>query len=344
VGSESYNKLLSERRARAVLGVLTQDPEAWETLYKKENWGLKPIQVMLNTVSGTDPMPEDGQDGPLTRAGVKAFQTAHPPLQVDGIAGPQTRKQLFLAYFQKASETPIDAARFFDFGGERMMGCGEYNPFTAPNTADEHSRRVVVIVFDSLDVPKTLPCKIGDIGPCQPNLVGPNGPPPDPKNVHFRCKVFAKFSVKCPGGPPPDDPGLENPDVEPVPTDTITLKLLTLGHDPASKTEATVVAGAARVFGTTDEKGILTVQVPQGTKQVTVTYAPDDAESLTTVTVQLGLPDDDAGALGRLRNLGYPADDDRDFALFSFQRDFELEATVTLDDPTRAKLKEVHGS
>jgi hypothetical protein len=67
-----------------------------------------------------------------------------------------------------------------------------------------------------------------------------------------------------------------------------------------------------------------------------------------TNLVKLVLPpvSDDAGALGRLANLGYPSTDDKDrgFAILSFQQDHGLEQTLKLDGPTRQKLTELHGS
>lgn len=57
---------------------------------------LKGIQARLNNL-GFDAGPVDGIDGPLTRAGVKAFQAKH-GLTVDGIAGPKTQSKLKEVY------------------------------------------------------------------------------------------------------------------------------------------------------------------------------------------------------------------------------------------------------
>jgi N-acetyl-anhydromuramyl-L-alanine amidase AmpD len=42
---------------------------------------------------GFDPGKPDGKDGPNTQQAVRAFQ-AHATIQIDGIAGPQTKKAL----------------------------------------------------------------------------------------------------------------------------------------------------------------------------------------------------------------------------------------------------------
>jgi hypothetical protein len=222
VGKEPYNKKLSERRARAALAVLTHDTDAWEKLYQEENWGLKPVQAMLNALGASPPLDPDGQYGPLTKAATEAFQGQHPPLDVDGKPGKNTRRELFLAYFKLATATPVKKEQFRDFGGERIMGCAEFNPFTPDNQIrDENSRRVVVMVYDPAADPGNLPCVIGDIGPCHANLIGEGEPPPDPKNPFFRCKIFVKVSQMCPCGLPPldADADWDVPPVDPTPGD-----------------------------------------------------------------------------------------------------------------------------
>ncbi|HEV8320741.1 MAG TPA: carboxypeptidase regulatory-like domain-containing protein [Myxococcota bacterium] len=145
-------------------------------------------------------------------------------------------------------------------------------------------------------------------------------------------------------------PGLVNPrmtQAPPPPTEPLQLRLLDLHSQPFANGEVTVTAGTARAFGVTDAAGNVTVDVPVGTTQVVVTFAPPDSEGLVDWPVQLSLPgvDTEPGLVGRLKNLGYAADTDRDFALFSFNADHGVAVTGALDDPpTRAKLVEVHGS
>ncbi|MEZ0227168.1 MAG: peptidoglycan-binding protein, partial [Planctomycetota bacterium] len=347
VGTEEYNKLLSERRARAVLAALTHDADGWEKLQQQESWGLKPTQTMLNVLLSqpgelAEPLDPDGKDGPKTKAAVKTFQKKN-GLDPDGVAGKNTRRALFLAYFKRASETPLGRDRFKSFGAEGCMGCGEYNPFSADG-ADEASRRVTIQIFDPKAEPKDLPCVIGDVGPCRKNLLAKGEAPADgdPKMANFRCKVFREIAKKCCGCEPGEDPGLSEPSAETEERPTIALKLFAFGRVVAKNVEATVTAGEARAFGKTNEEGILQVPVPEGATEVRITYSPADSQSLVSVVVKLDLPpaDSEEGALGRLENLGYPARTDRDFALFSFQRDFDLPVTADLDDATKKKLTE----
>lgn len=55
--------------------------------------GVSGYQARLRNL-GYDPGPIDGIPGEKTARAVRAFQTDHPPLEVDGICGPQTRSKL----------------------------------------------------------------------------------------------------------------------------------------------------------------------------------------------------------------------------------------------------------
>jgi hypothetical protein len=201
VGSAEYNKGLSERRASAVLAVLEQDADAWEALAKKENWGTKPIQVMLNAVKpDADPrIGEDGQLGPETSGALSRFQERS-GLPQSGKPDEATRKALYVAYMKLAGDQAVDASRFKDFGGTRCMGCSEFNPMS-DSGADEASRRVEIMVFDPANDPGQLPCAIGDVGPCRANLLAAGEQPPKrpPEGAHYKCKIYLKLSSLCPG-------------------------------------------------------------------------------------------------------------------------------------------------
>ncbi len=200
VGTEEYNKLLSERRAKAVLAVLTQDADAWEKISSTEGWGTKPVQIMLNAVKpeGEGPIAEDGDFGPETRGALERFQSRK-SIKESGQNDAATRKVLYVEYMALAG-AKVDAARFKDFGGTRAMGCSEYNPFSTTGK-DEASRRVEIMIFDPKDDPTNLPCKIGNVGPCRASLLkaGESAPKTAPNGGNFKCKVYLDLTAKCPG-------------------------------------------------------------------------------------------------------------------------------------------------
>lgn len=59
--------------------------------------GVTGMQARLRNL-GYDPGPIDGIAGPLTAEAVRAFQEDNPPLDVDGVCGPQTRAMLVKRY------------------------------------------------------------------------------------------------------------------------------------------------------------------------------------------------------------------------------------------------------
>lgn len=170
VSQDSFNKALSGRRAEGIYAVLIRDAARWETLYShgsQEGWGTRSIQHMLTAV-GHDPGPVDGINGPKTNAGVKSFQKAN-GLTADGVAGPQTREKLFLAYMDFLCPFRMDKTEFLnqgqDAGGKGdYQGCGELNPamvfsqdenarFNQPANKSERdrenavNRRVLILLF-----------------------------------------------------------------------------------------------------------------------------------------------------------------------------------------------------
>lgn len=201
VGTEEYNKLLSERRAKSVLAVLTHDADFWESLHGQESWGLKPVQIMLNAVRppADAAIAEDDIAGPETTGALKRFQ-GRAGIGQSGQNDKATRRALYVEYFKVAGAQPVGAARFKDFGGTRCMGCSEYNPFSASGK-DEASRRVEVMIFDPADDPADLPCTIGAVGPCRANLLkaGETAEKTPPGGGNFKCKVYLKLSALCPG-------------------------------------------------------------------------------------------------------------------------------------------------
>jgi len=190
VGSEIYNKELSERRALSVYAFITNQPAIWEDLYKEESWGLKSVQAILKDMGDPyDPGPVDGVDGPKTQAAVKQFQRDN-GLAVDGIAGPNTRAKLFAAYMAGKHDIEIDDARFMD---PKHMGCGEFNPVVETEERNEDNRRVTFFLFNEGRLPR-IPCKHGDLGPCNKQK---NSPLPRFKE-EFHCSFYDSITRDCP--------------------------------------------------------------------------------------------------------------------------------------------------
>ena len=217
VGAEALNKELSERRAKAIFALFTHDTDAWEDLFMNrfsgghwsEQWGTREVQHMLGALLVTDDdgllLDEDGVQGQKTTQAIKRFQRGdypdlpaeQAPLVDDGVVGPLSRKELFLAYAKRISREPLPADRLATVNGEKYMGCGEYNPLHL-SAKDAESRRAVVFLFDAAAEPQGLPCKLGALGPCRANLdpelteEDPEGKPP------YRCRVYQQVATLCP--------------------------------------------------------------------------------------------------------------------------------------------------
>lgn len=166
VGDETYNKGLSERRARSVHALLVKDPEAWEALHKEEKWDLSPVQSLLQH-AGEDPGTVDGKDGPKTQAAVKSFQGKN-GLAESGTADAETRKKLYKKFMDDCNALDLKAKDFDVIDGNPHAGCSEYNPLEKTEAKSETNRRVTVLFLKSnKNFPINYPCKKGSIAPCQ---------------------------------------------------------------------------------------------------------------------------------------------------------------------------------
>jgi N-acetylmuramoyl-L-alanine amidase len=102
--------------------------------------------------------------------------------------------------------------------------------------------------------------------------------------------------------------------------------------------------------GTTDGDGCLVERIPATVSRATVRFESPDlgAEEWVLKLGHLDPVGEDRGVRQRLRNLGYHCDDgdaeELKAALALFQGEHGLEASGALDDGTRGKLREAHGS
>jgi len=189
VGPDPYNKALSERRALSVFAFITDDADTWETLYNEEDWGIRVIQQILADFGGDfDPGPVDGINGSKTKIAIKNYQDAR-GLAIDGIAGPNTRKEMFTEYMTGKHDIKLKPDQFID---PKHMGCGEYNPVKATEEPHEPNRRVMFYLFHK-DRPPKLPCKTGDLKPCEKQKT-----PPSPRfRDTFLCSFYDSLGRKC---------------------------------------------------------------------------------------------------------------------------------------------------
>jgi outer membrane protein OmpA-like peptidoglycan-associated protein len=203
VGDDSYNKKLSERRAESTFAFLTDKVDVWERLYNEEDWGTPVVQELLKDLGGEfDPGPIDGIKGPKTTRAIENYQRSR-GLQVDGIAGPDTRKQLFTDYMTGKRDVMVDDAQFVE---PKFMGCGEYNPFLSPNEAEqqnkspgnEANRRVVIYLFRSPPPAERIPCRLGDVGPCKEQIsLDPDRRKPRAAGPEFGCAFYDGIASRC---------------------------------------------------------------------------------------------------------------------------------------------------
>lgn len=155
VGDDEYNKTLSGRRAASLYGLLTRDVELWESLYTSaaaagDEWGLRSVQFMLGQVpaAGGAPYlagtPSGYADGATDRA-VRAFQGDR-GLEVDGSAGPLTRKALYRVYMDAiclpGRALIMTPDRFLGAGADpglrgACQGCSEFNPVVLLSREEE---------------------------------------------------------------------------------------------------------------------------------------------------------------------------------------------------------------
>ena len=185
VGDEVYNKKLSERRAESVHAFITDDAETWERLYQEEDWGEGVLAQILEDFGGTF---APSQAGSFTQA-VHHYQEKRLPDEADGIAGPNTRKEMFTEYMTGKHDVELVPDQFLGTG---HMGCGEFNPVQPADGACEANRRVVFYLFEADRCP-VLPCKEGDVGPCHKQIA--EG---DPRYVEtFRCSFYDSVSKNC---------------------------------------------------------------------------------------------------------------------------------------------------
>jgi len=338
VGSAPYNLDLSVERATAIADYLQDRVDGWLPFYSNPTaskpWRTREDQYMLSALPDESAPfytgPITGVADARTKEAVIDFQTfangKGAKLDVDGVCGPLTRRELITHYMA------LDGTSLPPGTPLEMHGCGEFHNEvpTADGVANDENRRVEIFLFEGpVDPPKRTPCPS----------------PGCPEYPEWLRRTFETVDFR--EDEPPPEPVLSNPrwDLsDPSPGDELVLTLRDTRHRTCPDREATIVAGGARIFARSDGSGRIRVQIPPGTDKVVVRYVPADMTTLVELPVALSLPppDSDAGALARLRNLGYDVDEDRDGAIVRFQIDVRIAISGALDAATRERIREVH--
>lgn len=196
VGQDNFNKVLSGRRALSVFGLLLRDVSLWDDLYRhhdaqsKDKWGVKAVQIMLNSIT----FPTGRADGELDQATekqLKKFEVER-GLPATGFDAKQeiasyTFKQLAAEYMDRIcidddlKPFKLTQADFLARGKGKdgkgdIQGCGEFNPVVLFSKADnvrlnktnevprneknQCNRRVMILLFragSEID-PNRWPC------------------------------------------------------------------------------------------------------------------------------------------------------------------------------------------
>jgi hypothetical protein len=388
-GSDEYNTVLSGRRAKALHALLVRDTAMWEELYRQpfgnDSWGIRAIQIMLGVLPAGSPPPylEGGPSGAQdsrTTAAVKRFQADH-GLVTDGVAGPNTRAELFAAYMdalcvdadgQPFSMTPD---QFLGGGADPQgkgayQGCSEFNPViilsqsdqqrydtgAAPraerNARNKQNRRAMVFLFPP-SVPVTAatwPCpRVGEGSAACRSMFWTDSDRRRSPGPELREYGVDRQTMACSWY----DRFAQRSPCEGRSFTKITVarrdRAAELIQDAPYRIQAATRSRAGR-----SPDGIVSLTVPGSPDRCLVEWGragdPDlEGGSAPPVFrlelyVMYDVGSDQEQATKRLHNIGYPDTYAFDVALKAFQRDAELPETGALDDVTRQALNDAHGT
>lgn len=367
-GTDTYNKALSDRRARAIYALLARRVDLWEELYTKphggDDWAAdKAVPLYLGLLGyGADV------------AERRRFQ-ADRGLDVDGVIGPKSRAALFAAAMDALCPIVVPPEGFLGRGADPLgkadyQGCGELNPTLVLSQAEaaalaskpaeraaEHApdRRVMVFLFrpgTHVDPTRWACPRAGEgAAGCTKRLWsdGEARRTPGPARRRFAdtrdtfaCRFYHRLADRspCEGVLP-------------------ALRVRLYGEDGRFVAHApyrVVVDGVTRA-GVADARGVLVERFSSLPPRCTVEWGAASASAppapgaplAHAAELTLGidpLDDSDERAAERLRNLGYKRGATLSDDVLSFQNDqqaaYGLQLSGLLDPPTRAALRDLH--
>jgi len=173
-GGDAANKALSDRRAQAMLSLLTADLPIFERVAETEDWGIDAYQAMLRAL-GCNPGAIDAQSGTMTKDAIRAFREEynegvfhasgvrsreHGDLPRGDALNGATKATIRDAYH---GQHCVDIGRN-RFAGPDASGCGEFNP---RGLDDQDDRRVTLVLHgDDPPLPAEYPCIESDHTAC----------------------------------------------------------------------------------------------------------------------------------------------------------------------------------
>ena len=337
VGDDIYNKKLSERRAWSVHAFITNDPDAWETLYNHpdEQWGAPVLREILEDL-GYDPGGAGGGWDTKVRAALRAFLGLPEGAPVEN--DPATRRRLFAAYMSGKHDILLTGDRFMDPG---YMGCGEFNPVAAGEDRVERNRRVTFYLFHPERLPN-LPCSFASTAPCQRQMASPERR----HRKGYRCSFYDSLAREC---------GCDGP----VILATLRIRLFDAWSRPMTEApykltvaDSVLTGRAGKVPGAVPaDASWVEAKLPVIPDRALIEWGAceegGDASDSYPYRLELyldhaSLDDSEDAAIRRLHNLGYPSEAPTMENLRTFQFFHRLTDTGLLDEQTVAILESSH--
>jgi len=186
-GTRAYNEKVSLERARSIIAFMRDDADAWNALFSaplpEKRWGDREVNAMLSALpEGGPPFTRPDQDGKDPEA-VKRFQqfsndTRGTTLEVDGKAGPKTKRALVAAYMALDRTSLPSGATIV------AHGCGPNHPPPDDGNvppSDAEMRRVDIFAFD---------------GPIRPPPPGEISGPGSPEYDQWVAQMHTTFDVR----------------------------------------------------------------------------------------------------------------------------------------------------
>jgi outer membrane protein OmpA-like peptidoglycan-associated protein len=373
-GSDDYNKKLSGRRATAIYGLITKNPDLWEQLHSNpignDTWGVKATQQILTALGFLADATSGTMDEP-TRAAVKAFQQDN-GLAVDGDPGPQTRRKLYLKYMDLicGPEFVLTKQDFLGRGADKggkadYQGCSEFNPllmfsqsendaFKQPdkeqqrNDENAPNRRVVVFLFrpGSQVMTSRWPCPRVSEGAegCHKRFwsdASLRRSFQDKRRIYeeskdtFACRFYEVMATRSP---------CERA------VSVLRVRLHDCFGQKLPGVRYLLEYGGSRKSAQADQEGFIAHVLEPGAETCRIRWEPVDPDAADPqdflyeweVYVQLPDIDDEQGIKRRLHNLGYFIDRDFEGNVRAFQSHHDLEITGSMDDDTKSKLQAIY--